>query len=213
MKTTDLLATAVDGKITIYKAMAYRWESEETADPIIDDESYHLDKDEAIKAADNIDLDLGFWAQVDSIVIDVANIDTDIEDYELKELDDYNSYWGDYDTIYCTDTNTGADFEPDSIIVTYRHHRYMGYAYNITDVQETRYTRIKNEADLVNFHDSTSASYHVHFNDIDELAEAFETGRCVPFQKTNSGNSIVRAFLEKNKHPDYYTEEVEEEQE
>lgn len=188
--------------VTIYKAMQYRWESEETADPQTDDESYHLTLDEAIEAADAIRLDLGFTAQVTSIVIEYDTINEAFdfgEEFDLSELDDYRRFDGEYEDVYWGATNNGEELDNDAIVVFYSHHRYMNYAYDIKEVTLARYTDFKYESDLVNERDSTSATYAKVYADIDELEEAFENRWSAPFDKINSGSSIVRNYIEENR--------------
>lgn len=184
--------------VTIYKAMQYRWESEETANPQRDDESYHLTLEEAIEAADAIKLDLGFTAQVTSIDVEYDTINEAFdfgEDFDLSELDDYKRFDGEYEDVYWGATNDGEELDPDAIIVFYSHHRYMNYAYDIKEVTLVRYTNFQSESDLVNERDSTMTTYAKVYADIDELEEAFESRRSTPFDKINSGSSIVRNFI------------------
>lgn len=196
--------------LSFYKAMEYRWEDGETADPQIDDESYHLTKEEAIEAAAKIKLDLGFAAVVDKITIEYDDFNSNVEFgeyFELSKLDNYKKFSSiDFDTVYNGGTYVGERLNKDAIIVAYRHHRYMNYSYDITDVDfVSAYPDFETEADLRNDRDSTFSTYYITFKDTDELAEYFERGY-FPFDKINSGSRLVREFLAENGHPDYIEE-------
>src|SRR5690606_5600409 len=98
-----LQAERTEDGFAFYKAMQYRWESDETADPQIDDVSYHLNREEAITAANQIDLELGFSAMVDRITIDYDILNEGIEfgeQFDLEDLDNYRKFRTDYETIY-----------------------------------------------------------------------------------------------------------------
>lgn len=201
-------AERTEDGFAFYKALQYRWESNETADPQIDDESYHFTEEEAIKAAAK--LDIGFEAQVDRITIDYDDLNEGVEfgqEFELSDLDDYRKFNVDRETIYNGETNYGKELNPDAIIVYYRHHTYMNYAYTIEDVRFVQDTRFKTEADLRNDADSISSTYCHLVSDLDELAEELRTGQWIPFNKINRGSAIVEQFLRENEHPDFVEEE------
>lgn len=208
MRKSELRLTATNGVnrngrriIKIYKAMQYRWESEETADPQTDDESYHLTLDKAIEAADEINLDLDFTAQVDSIEIEYDDINEAFdfgEEFELSDLDDYRRFGGEYETVYYGSTNMGEELDRDALVVSFKHHRYMNYAYDIVSIDPVYMTNLKYESDLVNERDSTMSTYYRVFKDVEELEEALISGNCTPFDKINQGGSIVRRFIEEN---------------
>lgn len=190
----------------IYKSMQYRWESEETADPQIDDINYHLSLEDAIKATESIHLDLGFTPQVDQIKINYTDINENIdfrEDFELEDLDKHKKFYGESDTVFWGETNIGNKLDPNQIIVFYKHHRYMNYAYTIESIRFVYQTNIKYEADLRNYDDSTLATYCQLFDSIEDLAESFENSNCTPFNKLNHGIKITEDFLQENKHPEY----------
>lgn len=200
------------GKFIFYKSLSYRWEDGETADPQRGDTAYHLTENEARIAADKIDLDLGFEAQVERITIpyDEFNETVDFgQDFELGVLDNYRI--SDSETIYESEVNKGSELNPDSIVVFYRHKTYMNYAYSIDSVRFIFETNLKFESDLRNDSDSLSSIYCRVFKDLDELSEAFRFSEGVPFNKLNSGWRIVREFLKENNHPDFVEEEKEEE--
>lgn len=181
----------------VYKSSQYRWE--DTADPETADVEYHLSEEEAIEAADSIDLELGYRAVVETVHVhmdDLVIFDDD-EDYSLDEFADEGQVM---DTIHTGETNEGKTLDPNAIVVAYRHHRYMNYAYCIEGVYFVRQTRLQTEADLVNHKDSLMATYHCLVDDLDELAERFEREQYVPFDKMNSGARIIREFLEENGH-------------
>lgn len=191
--------------ITIYKALQYRWEDSETADPQTGDGTYHLTKEEAIETAKKIKLDVGFTPMVDKIVIDYDVINEEFEfgeTFELSDLDNYRRFNSDIETIWSGDENTGEELNPESIIVAFSHHMYMGYSYDIKSVDFVKNTSFKKEADLRNDSDTTRSVYFATFDDIYELAESFENGY-YPFDKINSGSRIIREFLAENGHADY----------
>ena len=188
-------------KFIIYKSLQYRWESNETADPQIGDEEYHFTEAEAIEAAEDIDLDLGFSPMVDRITIDYDYFNEGIdfrEQFDLEDLDNHKKFSSDGDTIWQGDENLGKELDPDSIIVFYNHVTYMNYAYRVSGIDFVRNTILKVESDLVNTQDSTSATYFTHFDTLEELSDYFDWNKCVPFNKMQSGSRLVREFLESN---------------
>ena len=190
-----------NNKFIIYKSLQYRWESNETADPQIGDEEYHFTEAEAIEAAEDIDLDLGFSPMVDRITIDYDYFNEGIdfrEEFELSYLGNYRKFRSDIDTIWTGDENSGKELDPDSIIVFYQHKTYMNYAYSVTSIDFVRNTILKAESDLVNMKDSTNATYCAHFDTLEELADSFNWNKCVPFNKMQSGSRLIREFLESN---------------
>lgn len=194
-----------NGNLYFYKAMQHRWEFAETADPQVEDVSYHLSLDAAILAADNINLDLDFEAQVDRIGIDEDDFD---ESLSFRQMDEVAS---DVETVYTGAHNKGRELSSDDIVISYRHHTYMNYSYDITGVDFVRNTNLKFEADLRNDKDSTSAEYLAVVDNIDELAEMYDRGSYAPFNKINKGSAHITEFLKENGHPDYVeTEENEE---
>lgn len=207
-------AERTDNVFAIYRSQQYRWEDGQTADPQVYDIEYHLSEDKAIEAADNIDLELGFEAQVERVTFDYDDFNNGVdfrEDFELADLDNYNKINNNCDTIYNGKVNMGNDLNPDAIVVMYRHHRYMNYSYAIEAIRFVRETNLKTEADLRDDSDSLRTTYCMIVSDLDELAEVFERGQYMPFNKINSGSRIVREFLTENGHPDYV--EVEETEE
>ena len=199
--------------IVFYKAMQYRWEDNETADPQIDYVSYHLTKSDAIEAAKKINLDLGFYPMVDKIAIEYDELNENIgfgEEFELSDLDKCRKFRSlNNETIWEGSKNDGKELDPEAIIVSYRHHRYMNYSYDITGVDFVKNSSFKTEADLRNDRDTTLSAYYITFDDVDDLANSFENNY-FPFDKINSGSRIVREFLAENNHPDY-SEAIEEE--
>lgn len=205
-------AERIGEKIAIYKSLQYRWVDGQTADPQIQNVGYHLSESGAVKAADSIDLDLGFQAQVDRILIDYDDFNEGIDfgqEFDLEELDNHRQFFCDCETVYTGDTNTGKELDPDAIVIMYRHKTYMNYAYSIEAILFVSETNLITEADLRDDSDSLRTTYCTVVADLDELAEAFERGNYAPFNKINSGSRIVREFLEENGHPDYATEEEE----
>jgi len=194
-------AERIDGKFIIYNSLQYRWADNETADPQTSDEDYHLTKEEAIETAESIDLDLGFVPMVYQITIDYDYFNEAIdfrEEFELSDLCDYRKFQSDRDSIWEGHENSGKELDPDSIIVFYKHETYMNYAYSVTSVDFVRNTQIGVESDMVNLRDSTMTTYCSHFDSLKELDESFWAGNCVPFNKLQSGTSLIREFLESN---------------
>ena len=194
-------AERIEGKFIIYNSLQYRWADNETADPQTSDEDYHLTKAEAIETAKSIDLDLGFIPMVYQITIDYDYFNEGIdfrEEFELSDLSDYRKFNSNIETIWDGDENSGKELDPDSIIVFYKHQRYMNYAYNVTSIEFVRNTNMKTESDMVNQSDSTRATYCTHFDSLGELYESFDSSNCVPFNKLQSGSRLISEFLESN---------------
>jgi len=177
-------------------ASGYRWE--DTADPEREGISYHLTEEEAIAAADKINLSLGFEAQVDSIEIDYEEANQHFafrQEFTLSDLD-HKRFYPNSTTIYNGGFNSGLELSPDAIVVGYNHHMYMNYSYDINFVGPVRDTHLKKESDLVNSKDSTTATYFTLYETIEELEESFEKMTSVPFNKINKGSRLIREFIE-----------------
>jgi len=100
------------------------------------------------------------------------------------------------------------EIEEGQIIVTYHSHKYMDYAYVITDVREVQGMALTTE-DLNYSKDSLFAPHDKVFEDIEDLRNSYEKGAfTVPFNKINSGRHIIENFLGV-----YETEEETEEEE
>ena len=106
---------------------------------------------------------------------------------------------------YRWESDQTADPQIDDI----SYHMYMNYAYIIDSVEPVALSSHKNFADLRNDRDSTHATYAYVATDLDELANDFEKGYSVPFNKINKGSKIIREFLADQGHPNYI-EELEE---
>jgi len=180
-------------------ASGYRWE--DTADPEREDISYHFTEEEAIAAADKINLSLGFEAQVDSIEIDYEEANQFFsfrQEFTWSDLD-HKRFYPNSTTIYNGGLNAGLELSPDAIVVGYSHHMYMNYSYDITFVGPVRDTQLKKESDLVNSQDSTTATYFAVYETIEELEQSFEKGTSVPFNKINKGSRIIKEFIEESR--------------
>jgi hypothetical protein len=190
--------------LAFFMAQQYRWE--DTADPQIEDVTYHFTEQEAIEAAKKINLNLGFEAQVERLTTDYETFN---EKFEFGEEFDFEDVHGrcaaDAQKIHNVNTNNGDELSSNSIIIFYQHHRYMNYAYDIVSAQFVYQTNLKFEADLRNDQDSTCSIYCLHFKDLDELADSFRWGHSI-FSKINKGSRIVRNFLSENNHPDFVAE-------
>ena len=120
-------------RFVIYKAMAHRWEDEESADPIINDEEYFLTEEEAIKYANGLKLEIGFTPTVDRLFISEVDLEEKFkdEDFELSDVaDDAETD----ETIYSGKTNEGEDLE-GAVIVVWNWEKYVGYARNFERVR------------------------------------------------------------------------------
>lgn len=212
-------AERTEDGFAFYRAMQCRWADGQMANPITFDITYHLTEEAAMEAANSLNLELGFEAQVERITVDYDCFNAGIkfqEEFELKKLADRRAFYADSETIFESEANEGRKLDPDAIVVMYRHHMYMNYAYRIEAVKFVWETDLKTEADCRNDADSTTATYYLVIEDIDKLAEffgdPFMTYRPAPFNKLNSGATIVREFLAENGHPDYVetVEDIEE---
>lgn len=140
-------------QMRIYAAMAYRWE--DTADPIIEDREVFFSKEEAEEHADNLDLEIGFSAQIQTITFTKEDFekafDDQEEDIELDSLD-YKTI-SSYDIVE-TDTlrtNNGNDIT-GAIIVEWSWDKYPGYCRNLSSIGiagEFPFHDIKTEEDLI----------------------------------------------------------------
>jgi len=102
---------------------------------------------------------------------------------ELKDLNGEILMWD----------HQASDILPqDSIIVTCAHERYIGYAYNITDVRKAnageQYSYLHPTLDYV------TAKFDVIFDNIAELIVAYE-GNNYPFNKIASGKALIEDFI------------------
>ncbi len=114
-------------RYVFYKAMSYRWEDGETADPIRQDIKFFVNKEEAITYANGLSLEIGFNSVVDKLFIsesDLEDFESDFEGFDLPDLPAEVD-----DTIYWGEKNEGEDLE-GSIIVVWNWEKYVGYAHN-----------------------------------------------------------------------------------
>lgn len=191
--------------LSYYRSCQYRWNDEETPDPQYDDISYHMTEDEAISAANSINISVGFRAIVERLSISYLDFNEAIEfgeEFELKDLED-KKLSIETEEIYLGPMNHGGILPESGFIVFYRHHQYLNYAYNIERIEPVEFSRLKNFSDLRNDSDSTSSTYACVVNNLDELAENFRYGLGIPFNKINKGQRIISEFLVDQKHPDF----------
>lgn len=115
----------------VFYASYQEMRHESMANPEKDDFSYHFSEDEAVKAAECINVEVGFTSIVSRITIDadyLDNIELD-EDLELSDLMDYNRFNFDIEDLYDIYTNEGDDVE-GYIIIGWNYETYVGYARN-----------------------------------------------------------------------------------
>lgn len=150
MKITDLQKTENGLQYLIYKALQYRWE--ETDNPEREDETYHLTYEEAEKAASEISLNIGFYPVVESLRVDIKNVEFDEEsEFDLCELDNYRKYYGDIETVWEGSACEGALIS-DAIIIEWSWEKYPGYCRNLLNVGiagEFPFHEFKKESDLI----------------------------------------------------------------
>lgn len=131
----------------IFKAFQTRWE--ESADPIMDDISYHLTEIEAIDAAKKIDLEIGFYPCVEKITLDVDFEEEGIE--EIDDLGDLEEYFYDQEAVWSGSEFKGKDIT-GSIIIEWSWEKYIGYARNLIAIGiagEFPFHNFETETDLI----------------------------------------------------------------
>lgn len=185
---------------TIYKAMSYRWDEQQTADPIIGEESYHLTYDDALKAANEIKLEVGHHAVIDKVTCEGF---VDIIGCSLEEI--FNNNLDTVETAYEGEEYKGAKLNPEGVIVSYKHHKYMHYAYNIISVEKVANTQLKHESDLINDDDSTSAVYFKYHESVEDLANEYNNKESI-YAKINTGKTLISDFLLVNHIIENYSE-------
>ena len=122
----------------IYAACAYRWEDNETADPIIDDLEYFLSESEAIEYVESLKLDIGFHGQVERLIFEYDDFN---EVFDFREEFDLNGRFcknvkADIDSeVYTTDTNEGDTLD-GAIIVEWSWEKYIGYCRNCISLRK-----------------------------------------------------------------------------
>lgn len=209
MTTKDLQKTENGSQFIIYKSLQFRW-TEGTPNPERENEKYHLTYEEAEKAATEIKLYIGFYPVVDSIAIDIDNIDEN-EEFELSELDNYREYHGDYETIFEGSTYEGDNIE-GSIIVEWSWEKYTGYCRNLLNIGiagEYPFWEFKHESDLTTGNEEITfkSNYSVlltskEVEDCDDLKEAIEEALASDSWKWN--------YFKKNPASQFISEKIEE---
>lgn len=120
---------------------------------------------------------------------------------ELVKVDENENVIADIEN----DRISSALLPKDCVIVTFKHVRYMYYAYQIISVRFVedgdRYE------DLHVSKDYTSSHWDAIFKSVDELQDAYENGRYMPMDKINSGSSIIEEFLAENGVNQYIIDE------
>lgn len=174
--------------VNIYRIANYRW-SNEMADPHYDDAIFTRYEQEAMYIFNNMTPDVGYYSIVERSKVEVDEWE-DVEEDDLEEL----FLQGDISVKKEGEENLGEKLNEEGYIVYYRHHRYMNYAYDITGVEAVSESKFKNESDLINDSDSTTATYCDYYESLDELQEAYENGYYI-FAKIHSGSSIIRELI------------------
>ncbi len=117
-----------------------------------------------------------------------------------EDLNDYNELE--------SEETLGELIPETSVIVSYKHLTYMHYAYKVIEVRKPNYN--ERVSDLNPPLDHTSATWEVVFDSVDEVEQAYEHGCTSPFDKLQSGSSIVEEFLGANGCEDYIEDSDEE---
>jgi hypothetical protein len=126
------------GKISIFQSYQTRWE--ETANPEMDDITYHLTLEEAIEINEKISVNTDWNCVVDEIVIDYSELNETVEFGEVFKLSDlverggFNLYIHDRDTVYNGDFGLGKSIE-GAVIIQWSWEKYIGYARNFHSVR------------------------------------------------------------------------------
>ena len=92
-----------------YKACAYRWDENFSADPEIEGVKFFIDFDEAKDYANSINLNVGFKPIIEICTIGYTDFNEQYEfgdEFELCEID-MNGWMRDVETIWSGDTNLG----------------------------------------------------------------------------------------------------------
>lgn len=117
-----------------------------------------------------------------------------------------------FDKQLKSESRNSKELPTDGVIVYYRHHRYMGYAFQVKEIETVADSRKTTYLDLPYSEDNTFATWATVYNDIVDFVTAYELGEGEPFNKLNSGSRVVREFLEEQKYPGYFDVEEEEEE-
>lgn len=81
----------------------------------------------------------------------------------------------------------------NGVVVTYRHTKYIGYAYDIVDVRE-----VKKGERYIDLHPDTEQAYRCVdevYDSVYELEKSFLNGISAPLDKIHSGSDKIREFL------------------
>jgi hypothetical protein len=125
---------------------------------------------------------------------------TENEEGEMINLDPLDSDW-----------KKSGEIPEGSVILTYSHHRYMNYAYEIEDVRFSN----SNEkySDLHVCVDSLFSRWDCVYSSIIDLMQDFERPTGAPLNKINKGQRVILEFLKDNEMPGYCEETETEEEE
>jgi len=150
MKTIKLnqIETKEDEAV-IYAAMAYR--SENTADPITSELSYHLTFEAAEAAAKEINLEVGFSAITEHCIFDLEEVTELFESKEEIELSDLTELYHEKDNTIEVATNEGTSVVGD-VIISWNYEKYVGYARNFSQIGyggQWPFNDFKYESDLI----------------------------------------------------------------
>ena len=161
--------------VVLYKSYSRRNAVKDNyEDDLGDDVEYHITEDEAINRADNMSLEVGFYPVVDKITIDMDNlsdIDFDVDDIELSDLDDYRTYYGDYEEVYSGCTNEGDNIK-GAVLVAWNYEKYVGYARNLEYIGvagEYPFHDFETESDL--YSGNEERTFHTNYSVVATLED------------------------------------------
>jgi hypothetical protein len=184
-----------DNSFNLYASYAY---SETSADPIITNISYHLTEEDAVEVAENMELEVGFESLVSKLIIDVDEfrnyVDNNYDDDDEVQLDEVAKLACDKVHLRFVKYNDGGDLPEDGVIVWYKHHRYINYAYDICGVKLVSESGLKTFAQLINEPYDTFTTCAEFFDNIDNLIECYKR-RYYIFGKINSGDNFIQNFI------------------
>lgn len=192
MNTAEFLNSVekTENQFFIYRATSYRWE--QTADPIRGNESLHLTLDKAIEAAMEIKLDVGHHAIVEKLTFDTSELEELDDDFEIEDFK--NLSLSDTEEVERVNYNNGGLLPRDGYIVWYKHHRYMNYAYTITEVEAVKHTTWETYCQLVDDSDDTFTEFAAVYDSLENLRTAYENGFGI-FAKINKGAGKVEEII------------------
>lgn len=132
--------------LIFFRSQSYRWEDNQSADPLIEDRAYHLTEEQAIEVADSLKHEVGYRPQVEKLIARVSDLDEDDEEVDLKEL----RLW-DSEIVYDGCENDGKSIT-GAIVIRWSWERYPGYCRNLLEIGvcgEYPFDNFKSEAHLI----------------------------------------------------------------